>query len=161
MIECKFIPIPKYREEMSTAFRKLDGEEEDPRKYNKLGRYHNSIYPVEGLGVTSWLLCGYIGVDYEELEKEGKSQEDIAKECVEFLNVLPKRKLYSRKKSKPKYGTLELLKYKFMIHDDKPCMSVILTTSDRSNSKFWGKGETSYVRKETRGRKKIVLKLKK
>lgn len=148
-IPCKLVPIAK------TTF--TDSEE------TKLGRYSQSYHNVSGFGVSQWVVMGYLEVDYQSLEYDGKTREEIVEGCAEFLSQPPPRKKYQKKKPKPKYGQLQPLPAPWLGPNrysvkQKPGFEnrliVEFITDQRKNKNFWGEGPTFIGGKTKAARKK-------
>lgn len=112
----------------------------------KCGRYHNSVFNVEGYGKSQWAICGYLEADFDKYLEEGMSEEDIIKGCVEYLNVTPTRKKYQKKKPVPKFGNLKLIQAKLKEADNKRYIEIILGTDQRKSKMFWGEGSVIAAR---------------
>ncbi len=100
----------------------------------KLGRYDGTNMNVKGLGYDKWALVANILLK-DPVQKylgEGMTEEQILAGCLEFLNKPP-----TKRARKPKYGHLEHRYFK-VLGDDK--ITVSLTTTDRNNKYFWGRG---------------------
>lgn len=148
-IPCKWVPISK------TTF--CDGTD------LKDGRYSQSYHNVPGFGVSQWVVLGYLEVDYQSLEYDGKTREEIIKGCAEFLSQPPPRKKYQKKTPKPPYGNLEPLPAPWLGPDrysvkPKPGFEnrliVEFITDQRKNKNFWGEGPTFIGGKTKAARKK-------
>lgn len=126
-ISCEWREIPEF-------FYSREGQ---PKKK---ARYHGSVFSqVGGFGSKKWVICGYLDIDYSPYLKEGLSEEEIARRCIEYLNKPPERKKYQKKKTKPLYGNLSLYDYKFK-NDGAPYIEVVVVTDERKNKNFWGQG---------------------
>ena len=116
----------------------------------KLGRYDSCNMNIPGRGTKKWLVLANI-VPEQPLEhylEIGLTTEEVVRACVTFLNKPP-----TKRSRKPRYGILELRH--FNILDGK--ISASMTTSDRNNKYFWGRGakvcEARKVSKRGRPRK--------
>ena len=69
-----------------------------------------------------------------------KSMESTFLLAFGTLNTPPPRAKYSKKKPKPKYGTLELYNAKYINKGGKTLISAIVITNEKKNRSFWGKG---------------------
>jgi len=122
----------------------------------KCGNYHGSVWhEVDGFGVSKWVVGTHVVVDYEKYHKQGMSDEDILRGCIEYLNCPPKRKKYAKRTPKPMYGTLDdmPLRYKLKNKNGTNCIMMILVTNQRKNKHFHGEGQ-NYVTHRKRKRKK-------
>lgn len=109
----------------------------DKKKY---GKYLSScLWDVPEFGSKNWGVGVYIEVDdYRALDDPDPTK--VAQGCLKFLNTPPPRAKYSKKKPKPKYGTLELYNAKYVNKDNRTLISAIVITKDKKNRSFWGKG---------------------
>ncbi|MBT5638397.1 MAG: hypothetical protein HOJ16_07535 [Candidatus Peribacter sp.] len=125
-IKCDLVLRPEYI--------MLGGDKE------KYGKYLSSCFwDVPEFGSKSWGVGVYIEVDdYRFLDDP--NAVSVARRCVEFLNTPPPRAKYSKKKPKPKYGTLELYNAKYVNKGGKTLISAIVITNEKKNRSFWGKG---------------------
>tara|TARA_R110000824_G_scaffold67377_8_gene174604 strand:+ start:42172 stop:42600 length:429 start_codon:yes stop_codon:yes gene_type:complete len=140
MIECKLMALVKSRLVNNNP------------SYKKFGHYMSSFYSIKGYGRTCWVVVANILVDYDYYIEKGKDSEDVALECIEFLNHRPKSKYGKKRKRKSLYGTFRPKPYlvKFFNKDGVKFIQVLLITEDRTNPNFWGegnKGEFSCRRK--------------
>jgi len=113
------------------------------------GRYHGSnFWDLKGFAKDRWVVAAYI--DFESDTELSPSQapswmseEEIVKECIEYLNQPPRRLKYEKKKTDPLYGNLSLYQYTFR-KDGKgrSYIEVLLTTDQKKNKYFWGKGKS-------------------
>ena len=98
----------------------------------KKGSYHGSFFwEVKGFGATKWVLAAII--DSEKSPDEDTSPQEFIEGCIEHLNTP-----IGKRKKKRLYGNLEL--HKFSARDDGG-YTVLLTTDERLNKSFWGKGQ--------------------
>jgi len=98
----------------------------------KKGSYHGSYFwDVEGFGTTKWMLA--VIIDSEEAPDEDLGPEEFIQGCIKHLNTP-----VGKRKKKKLYGNLEL--HKFSARDDGG-YTVLVTTDDRLNKQFWGKGQ--------------------
>jgi len=110
----------------------------------KNGLYSSCMfYGVKGFGSKVWVVIVNIDLDYDKHDSEGKSLEEIAKECVEYLNTPPKSKYGKRRKRKPTYGSFHDEPYRAYLKEknSKKYIQALLLVSDRKRSCFWGAGE--------------------
>ncbi|MDP3987224.1 MAG: hypothetical protein Q8P81_03305 [Nanoarchaeota archaeon] len=127
------------------------------------GRYHGSKFNLEEKDRR--VVGTYIEFDYKKWIGSNLGEEEIIKQCVEYLNVLvAPRKSKKNKKPKPyyKYGFLKPFRCK--ISKDKNnhfFIIALLTTNDLENKHFWdeersGRGESDLFISSTsrRGRTK-------
>lgn len=135
-IPCEWVPIEK------SSFIK---DTEDLRS----GRYSQCYFNVPGYGVSSWVVVGYLKVDYQKHLAEGKTLDEVAKDCADFLSQPPPRKKYQKKPSKPLYGALQPLPAPWLGRDKvavkaKPGFDnrliVEFITDKRKNKNFWDEG---------------------
>jgi len=100
----------------------------------RMGKYDDTPYNVPGLGVDKWAVVANILLErpVEDYLKEGLTEEDVIKQCLQQLN-----KPRTPRARKLKYGKLEMRWYK--IKGNK--ISASMTTTDRKNRNFWGKGK--------------------
>jgi hypothetical protein len=126
MLECKFRPINEFP--ILT----------DQNK-KKLARYHGSIFT--NVKDDYYVIAAYIDGDFEKVIETMK-EEEIIKECIEFLNE--QKKLKKVKKKKEFYCIYgDLLNYKSELKKDKEgklYIEALLMTSEKKNSLFWGEG---------------------
>jgi hypothetical protein len=111
------------------------------------GRYHGSnFWDLDGFARDRWVVGAYIDFEYEDQLAQSPpwvSEEDIVKECVEFLNQPPERQKYEKKHSAPLYGNLDVYQYTFKRDDHgRDYIEVLLTTDQPKNKYFWGKGKS-------------------
>ena len=109
----------------------------------KHGRYHRSAFwDVPKFGSKRWVLAVKIDLDFGSPSAAGLSEEDLARECVKYLNVPPLRKKYAKKKPKPKYGILEYYRSQIVEKGSDKYISALLIVNERKNRLFWGKGRS-------------------
>ena len=130
----------------------------------KSGIYLGSNYVYPMYGAKRWAVGVYVEVEYDKYVEQGLTEEDIAKQCVEFLNTPPPRKKYQKKKPVPIYGTLDETPYLFRFKRDEngTFIEMTLMTDQRKNSNFWGMGLIGggagiVARKRGRPKKVITL----
>lgn len=121
MLECGLIPINEYSHVQSDN--------------KKVGRYAQSTYSLSKYGKSSFVVLAYLKTDVEKHRKNGYSDEQIVKRCVNFLNQEQKK----NSKKKP-YGNLQLYNYKVINKFDTEIFAVELVTDARTNENFWGVG---------------------
>lgn len=98
----------------------------------KKGSYHGSYFwDIKGFGTTKWVLAAII--DSEKGPDEDMDPHEFIEGCIEHLNTP-----IGKRKKKRLYGNLEL--HKFSARDDGG-YTVLLTTDERLNKSFWGKGQ--------------------
>lgn len=99
----------------------------------KDGRYDETQYNVPGLGASKWAVVANIILDKDVKEylSSGLSEEDIIQQCLSSLNQPP-----TPRARKLKYGKLEMRWYKILGNK----ISASMTTTDRKNKHFWGRG---------------------
>lgn len=92
---------------------------------------------------------GYLELDYQALEYDGKTREEIMDGCAEYLSQAPPRKKYQKKEPKPPYGKLEPLPAPWLGQNKysvKPKsgfdnrLIVEFITDQRKNKNFWEEG---------------------
>ena len=140
MIECT---LQKMREHGDLVPRKS-------KERLRYGRYMHSAFPIEGIEKKKWVVGVHIDIpEYETLRSE-KTVEEIAKECIEFLNTPPQNKR-GRKRTKPLYATFEEVPYRIYEKRDgygKVFLQALLVISDRRNRSFWSSGERTLSSKK-------------
>jgi len=112
------------------------------------GRYHGSNFrDVKGFGKNRWVIGAYI--DFDCASELGQSpawmsEEEVISDCIKYLNEVPKRKKYEKKKPKPPYGNLSLYRYTFKRNEGarRNYIEVLLITDQKKNPNFWGKGQS-------------------
>jgi len=131
MIECEFVPISQY------------GVFNDTSSERKAGRYSSSIYAIEGINWTRWVVLAYLKADFQKHREEGLKNQEILQRCVNYLNAVEPKKKYAKKDPEPKYGKLELFKedIQFTNKFGYECAILIFTTNNRKCEHFWGNGE--------------------
>ena len=110
----------------------------------KHGMYSSSIYHnVKGFGKKAWVVIVNIDLDYERYVSEGKSLEEIARGCVEYLNTPLKSKYGKKRKRKLPYGEFREEPYRANLRekDGKKFIQALLVVNNRSRRCFWGSGE--------------------
>jgi hypothetical protein len=113
----------------------------------KHGRYHGSMFPVEGCGKTKWVVGVYIDADVEQLLSEGLTENEIVAGCIRYLNKPPPRKKYARRQPRPLYGNLDdmpaqwrFAKKTFRNKQEKVYIQAMIVTDRKKNRLFWGEG---------------------
>jgi len=131
MIECALAPI----KQCSGLF---------PIKKEKVlyGIYLSSFYPIKDYGRERWIVAVNVDVDYKKHLEEGMSLEELAENCVSFLNTPPKSKYGKRRKRKSLYGIFEPKPYKVKIinKQNRSFMQLLLIIDEAKRKCFWGKG---------------------
>jgi len=130
--KCEFLEIPEYRifpVTKDTVFKK--------------GRYHGSVFTVPGYGTSTWVIAGYIKVDWKQLQKQGLSNQEILDRCITYLNaptVMASGKV--RKNAKNKYDMTfgSCIHHKFIEADNQPVIECYLTTNKHNSKHFWSEG---------------------
>jgi hypothetical protein len=126
MIRCDLLPIKSI---------------ETPGKL-RFGRYHGSCFwDIANFGSKKWVVGAYINLENQKLFEEEFSVEDLARNCVEYLNQPPPRKKYAKREPKPIYGRLEVYKAKIIEKGDRKYISALLVVDSNRNKLFWGKGK--------------------
>jgi hypothetical protein len=110
------------------------------------GRYHGSnFWDLKGFARDTWVVGAYIDFDSDDQLAQSPpwmSEEEIVGECLEYLNQPPPRKKYEKKKTSPLYGNLSLYQYTFRHDGTRTYIEVLLTTDQKKNKYFWGKGKS-------------------
>ena len=108
----------------------------------KSGIYLGSNYVYPMYGAKRWAIGVYVDVEYDKHREQGLSDEEIVKQCVEFLNEPPARKKYQKKKPVPTYGVLDDAAHLFRFKRDEAgtYIEMTLMTNQRKNKNFWGIG---------------------
>lgn len=108
----------------------------------KSGIYLGSNYVYPMYGIQCWAVGVYVDVEYDKYKEQGLSDEEIVRQCVEFLNTPPPRKKYQKKKPVPTFGTLDEMPhlFRFKRDEDGTYIEMTLMTNQRKNKNFWGIG---------------------
>lgn len=110
------------------------------------GRYHGSnFWDLKGFAKDRWVIGAYIDFDSDDQLGQSPpwmSEEDVVGECLEYLNQPPDRRKYEKKKTSPLYGNLSLYQYTFRHDGTRDYIEVLLTTDQKKNKYFWGKGKS-------------------
>ena len=111
-------------------------------KEKKSGIYLGSNYIYPNFGIKRWAVGVYAEVDYDKYIEQGVSEAEIARRCVEFLNVPPPRRKYQKKKPVPRFGILDgqPVRAVFRRDDNGTFIEMTLMTNQRKNKNFWGVG---------------------
>lgn len=130
--KCEFLDIPEH-----CVFPVTD---ETPLKS---GRYHGSMFTVPGYGITTWVVGGYIKVDWQALLEQGLEEQTIIDLCLAHMNapvVLPSGKI--RKGNKNKYGMHfgMCVQHKFREKNGQRVIECLLTTDKHLSKHFWSEG---------------------
>ena len=125
------------------SLRDIEGTGSEMRK----GRYHGSnFWDLEGFGKDRWVVGAYIDFDCDDQLAQSPpwmSEEEVVQECLEYLNQPPERRQYEKKNTSPLYGKLGLYQYTFRKNrTGRPYIEVLLTTNEKKNKHFWGKGKS-------------------
>jgi len=121
-----------------------------PNERMRYGRYMHSAFPIKDIEKKKWVVGVHIDVPEYEVHRSEKSVEEIAKECVEFLNTPPQNKR-GRKRTKPLYATFEETPYRIYEKKDeqgKTFLQALLIISARRNKSFWSNGERTLTSKK-------------
>ena len=113
-------------------------------KKAKHGQYSKAMYySIKGFGKTSWVVIVNIDLDYDKHISEGKTLQEVAEGCIEYLNTPPKSKYGKRRKRKPLYGLFKKEPYRAYLKekDDTKYIQALLVVDDRKRKCFWGEGE--------------------
>ena len=106
----------------------------------KYGRYHGSCFwDVKGYGSKKWVVGVKIKFDFDQAE--GASNREIIEGCMNYLNTVPPRKKYAKKKPTPKYGFLECYKAQIVTKNNQKYISALVITDKKKSKFFWGKGK--------------------
>jgi hypothetical protein len=134
MIECEFMPIPKYEITNYQA-----GEK-------KLGIYSTSMYKIDEFKNDRWVIISYLKADFEKHRLLGLTNPQILQNCLNYLNAVEPKKKFAKKEATPKYGRLKLFREeaKFINKFDHEVAIFLFTTDDRKCEYFWGEGEKYY-----------------
>jgi hypothetical protein len=126
------------------------------QKKTKKGRYHGSNFPVDGFGVTQWVICAYLVVpEYNHYISLGLTDKQIVEGCIEHLNKPPARKKYQRRVRKPLYGDLSLYRFKQKDSEEsQEVFEVLFITDQRLNKNFWSEGIRVIAPRKRKKRKK-------
>ena len=109
-------------------------------KKTKYGRYHGSCFwDVKGYGSKKWVVGVKIKFDFDQAE--GVSNSEIIEGCMNYLNTVPPRKKYAKKKPTPKYGFLECYKAQIVTKNNQKYISALVITDKKKSKFFWGKGK--------------------
>ena len=130
MIECQLRELGEFQYVLSR----------ETTKKKRKGYYSHSVLPVQGLGRDKWPVVVKIDVDYEKYIEEGMTEDEVIRQCIDFLNQAPPRKKYAKKKPKPLYGHLEIYKAVLKEDEDGKYIEAELTTNQRKNKNFWREG---------------------
>ena len=112
-------------------------------KRSRFGRCLSSSYPLKDLHKKKWLVG--INVDVPNLKghiDSDMSPEDIAVDCLEFLNT-PQRTATGRRRRKPTYGRCDSMPVRAFLKtksSGEPYLQVIAATNQRKSKMFWGNG---------------------
>ncbi len=102
------------------------------------GFYHS----VKGYGKKCWAVGVEIDLDYTTASAE-RSDEEIVKSCIEYLNTPPKSKYGKRRRRRPTYGVFRSEPYRFWVRRPEgaqPYIQALLLTAVKTSDKFWGEG---------------------
>lgn len=107
----------------------------------KQGKYDETQYNVPGLGASKWAVIANIMLekDVQAYLDAGLSEEEVIQQCLQQLNQ-PR----TPRARKLKYGKLEMRWYKILGNK----ISASMTTTDRKNKNFWGRGRNRGERRE-------------
>ena len=109
----------------------------------RFGQYVQSLFhSVKGYGKNCWAVIVEIDLDYAEAS-QAQSDEEIIKNCIEYLNTPPKSKYGKRRRRRAPYGTFRPKPYRFWVKrpdDASPYIQALLLTGAKENEKFWGEG---------------------
>ena len=144
MIECSLREMGEYGSTLP-----------DYNKRRRQGKYHGSDFygTVSGYGIKKWVVGVYIDVDYQSYLDDDTSEEEVVKQCIEFLNQPPPRKKYQKKKPQPLYGHIDEKPVTFRFNRDESgtFIEALLVTDQKKNKNFWGAGGIGTVKRK-RGR---------
>ena len=109
-------------------------------KKTKYGRYHGSCFwDVKGYGSKKWVVG--VKIRFDRDQAEGASSNEIIEGCMNYLNTVPPRKKYAKKKPTPKYGFLECYKAQIVTKNNQKYISALVITDKKKSKFFWGKGK--------------------
>ena len=138
MIECSLAEIKRYS---------FLPNYEDKIKH---GLYSSCVYhSIKGFGKKAWVVIVNIDLDYDKHDSEGKSLEEIARGCIEYLNTPMKSKYGKRRKKKLPYGKFYEDPHRAFLKENgsKKFIQAYLVVGDRKRRCFWGEGEKFRFRK--------------
>ena len=144
MIKCALKPVRKFQ----SLFPAKDGEK------TKFGCYMSSHFPIKSYGQTKWIVGTYIDLDYNKYEKKGMELQEIAEECIKFLNT-PGLTPTGRRKRKPMHGKFEEKPYQVTLKTDengKKQISALLIVAARKHKSFWGAGRIIHSSKRRKSK---------
>tara|TARA_R110000824_G_scaffold58132_5_gene157488 strand:+ start:1242 stop:1631 length:390 start_codon:yes stop_codon:yes gene_type:complete len=109
----------------------------------KKGRYHGSnFWDIKGFGKEKWVIAAYIDFD-QDSAPPWMDEDAIALACVDYLNSPPERKKYEKQRATSLYGTLGIYQHALKTRSGgETYFEVLLTTNERRNDNFWGKGKS-------------------
>lgn len=119
-------------------------------KKKKHGKYSKVMhYSIKGYGKTSWVVIVNIDLDYDKHAATGKTLQEIAEGCVEYLNTPPRSKYGKRRKRKPLYGLFRKEPHRTYLKEknDTKFIQALLVVDDRKRKCFWGEGDKLPSRK--------------
>jgi len=109
----------------------------------RFGQYVQSLFhSVKGYGKKCWAVSVEIDLDYA-VASQTQSDEEIIKNCIEYLNTPPKSKYGKRRRRRALYGTFRAEPYRFWVkrpEGESPYIQALLLTGTKENDKFWGDG---------------------
>lgn len=115
----------------------------DIKSSPRYGVYMQSFYhTVKGYGKKCWAVGVEIDLDYAAASAE-RSDEEIVKSCIEYLNTPPKSKYGKRRRRRPPYGVFGSEPYRFWVkrpEGEAPYIQALLLTGTKTSDKFWGEG---------------------
>ena len=115
----------------------------DVKASPRFGQYVQSFFhSVKGYGKKCWAVCVEIDLDYHDAS-QSQSDEEIIKNCIEYLNTPPKSKYGKRRRRRTTYGTFREEPYRFWVKrpdGQRPYIQALLLTAKKENNKFWGEG---------------------
>jgi hypothetical protein len=123
MIECSLRPQGEY-----PCLKREDGK-------IKLGRYHSSYFHL----IDGFPVAVYIDGSFKEYFKSGKTEEEVLKECIEYLNS----KTEGKRKKKSIFDILTFHSYSYKLDEEtgEGYFVALLVVKDRQNKLFWGEGK--------------------
>tara|TARA_Y100000114_G_scaffold141087_1_gene146551 strand:+ start:295 stop:792 length:498 start_codon:yes stop_codon:yes gene_type:complete len=135
--KCRFVDI---RQHGCVSSNELENGDEV-----KMARYHGSnFWNIKGFGVSRWVICGYISVDWKGLMEQGYTTEDIFRGCVKHLNKPPERRKFQKRILKPLFGILqpEAIKVNARERNGQQVLEVLAITNKRKSKYVWGEGQS-------------------
>ena len=105
----------------------------------RFGHYMPISFPIKGYGKDCWVVAANIDIVAEEYLAQGKTMDEIVKECIEYLNTPPKSKYGKKRKRKPLYGKIRKAPHSYKVKEDY--IQALLIIEEKKNKNFWGQGK--------------------